>query len=206
MGFREHIRPRLIDWMMRQMNDLRSDELAEADGDVLEIGFGTGLNLDFYPPGVKSVTAVDPEIPKALPALESRISRAAFSVERCGLRADGALPFDAGRFDCVVATWTLCSLPAPLRALAEMRRLLKAGGRYLFIEHGLAPTPGTARWQNRLNPFWRRIADGCNMNRPIDELVERGGFALGKLERFRHKGPSVLSHMYRGVARREEGS
>jgi ubiquinone/menaquinone biosynthesis C-methylase UbiE len=83
-----------------------------------------------------------------------------------------------------------------------MRRVLKPGGRYVFIEHGRAPSAGTARWQDRLNPLWRRIADGCNMNRPIDRLVEQGGFRLSGLERFRHEGPSVLAHMYRGVATR----
>jgi len=167
---------------------------------VLEVGFGTGLNLSYYPPGVKTLLALDPKVVEGLAPLEERLRRAVFPVERVSLRADGALPFDAGRFDCVVTTWALCSIPDPLGALGEMRRVLKPGGRYLFIEHGRAPTAHTARWQDRLNPFWRRIADGCNMNRAIDRLVVEGGFDLAILERFRHRGPGLLAHMYRGVA------
>jgi ubiquinone/menaquinone biosynthesis C-methylase UbiE len=202
MRLRDWIRPRLLDWTMRKMNELRPEAIAAAEGDVLEVGFGTGLNLGFYPSAVKSVTGLDPQSIEGLSSLDERLERAAFPVERCTLRADAELPFDAGRFDCVVTTWTLCSIPDPQRALAEMRRVLKPGGRYVFIEHGRAPSAGTARWQDRLNPLWRRIADGCNMNRPIDRLVEQGGFHLTGLERFRHEGPSVLAHMYRGVATR----
>jgi SAM-dependent methyltransferase len=202
MGLRDWIRPRLLDWTMRKMNELRPEAIAAAEGDVLEVGFGTGLNLGFYPSAVKSVTGLDSQSVEGLPSLDARLERAVFPVERRTLRADTELPFDAGRFDCVVTTWTLCSIPDPQRALAEMRRVLKPGGRYAFIEHGRAPSAGTARWQDRLNPLWRCITDGCNMNRPIDRLVEQGGFHLTGLERFRHEGPSVLAHMYRGVATR----
>ncbi|MDH3214075.1 MAG: class I SAM-dependent methyltransferase [Myxococcales bacterium] len=202
MGLRDWFQPRMLDWVMRQMNELRSEALAAAEGDVLEVGFGTGLNLDFYASSVKSVTGLDRRAAEGLPALEERVGRARFPLERCTLRADGELPFDAGRFDCVVTTWTLCSIRDPVRALAEMRRVLKPGGRYVFIEHGRAPSAATARWQDRLNPLWRRISDGCNMNRPIDRLVEEGGFELTGLERFRHTGPGLLAHMYRGVATR----
>jgi len=123
-----------------------------------------------------------------------------FPVEQHALRADGEIPFDSGRFDCVVTTWTLCSVPDPVRALLELRRVLKPGGTYLFIEHGRAPADGLARWQDRLNPAWRRLAGGCNMNRSIDVIVEHGGFQIERIERFRHKGPALLSHMYRGSA------
>ena len=101
----------------------------------------------------------------------------------------------------MVTTWTLCSIPDAGAALAEMRRVLKPGGRYLFIEHGRAPIESTARWQDRLDPYWSRFADGCHMNRAIDALVEQAGFELASLARFRNKGPGVLAHMYRGVAR-----
>jgi SAM-dependent methyltransferase len=201
MDLRTRLRGGLLDWMMRQMNDLRSEALAEAEGEVLELGFGTGLNLPFYPATVKRVVGLEPHPTDGLPALEARIRAARFAVERCALRADGALPFDAGRFDTVVTTWTLCSIPDPRRALGEMRRVLKSGGRFLFIEHGRAPAEATARWQDRLNPTWRRLAGGCNMNRPIDRIVQEGGFELDKLERFRHRGPGLLAHMYRGAAR-----
>ena len=203
MGLREQLRGRMLDWVMRKMNELRPEAVSAAEGEVLEVGFGTGLNLDFYPPGVKAMVGLDPNPLEGLPAVEERLRAAPYPVERCALPADGELPFDAGRFDCVVTTWTLCSILDPLRALGEMRRVLKPGGSYLFIEHGRAPIVRTAGWQDRLNPLWRRFSGGCNMNRPIDRLVQEGGFELVGLERFRHKGPGLLAHMYRGVAKRD---
>lgn len=201
MGLRGRMRSRTLDWMMRQMNELRHETVGAAEADVLEVGFGTGLNLDFYPDKVSSLVGLEPNPPEGLAALDERLARAAFPVERCGLSADTELPFDAGRFDCVVSTWTLCSIPDVGRALAEMRRVVRPGGRLLFIEHGRADKPSTARWQDRLNPLWARITDGCNMNRPIDQLVEEAGFELVGLERFRARGPGLLAHMYRGVAK-----
>lgn len=200
MGLRERLKPAIQDFVMRWMDELRPDTLAGIDGEVLEVGFGTGRNLQHYGAGVKSVTGLDPLVTDGVDAVEARIACAPFPVERAALRADGTLPFDAGRFDCVITTWTLCSIPDPAAALREMHRVLKPGGRYAFIEHGRSPKPGIARWQDRLNPIWRRIADGCNMNRQMDELVEQGGFELTTLDRFQFRGPSVLAHMYRGVA------
>lgn len=190
----------MLDWAMRQMNDLRSEALGGAHGDVLEFGFGTGLNLDYYPKAVNSVVGVDPDLPERLPALERRITRASCSVDLRALRADGELPFDAGSFDCIVSTWTLCSIPDTSRALAEARRVLKPGGRFVFIEHGRAPSDSTARWQDRVNPVWKRLTGGCNLNRSIDRIIGDAGFELTGLDRFRHKGPGLLSQMYRGSA------
>ena len=190
----------MLDWAMRQMNELRPEALAGAEGDVLEFGFGTGLNLDYYPDAVNSVIGVEPDLPERLPALERRITRARFKVDLRALRADGELPFDAGSFDCVVSTWTLCSIPDTARALAEARRVLKPGGRFVFIEHGRAPTDSTARWQDRVNPAWKRLSGGCNLNRSIDRIVGDAGFELVGLDRFRHKGPGLLAQMYRGTA------
>lgn len=202
MGLRERIKPRFQDWVMRFLDDLRPETISEARGEVLEVGFGTGRNLRHYGEGVESVTGLDPLVTEGVAVVDERIARAPFPVKRTALRADGALPFDAGRFDCIVTTWTLCSIPDPLAALAEMRRVLKVDGRYVFVEHGRSDRPGTARWQDRLNPVWRRIADGCNLNRRMDELVERGGFELTSIERFRGRGPAVLASMYRGIAER----
>jgi ubiquinone/menaquinone biosynthesis C-methylase UbiE len=201
MGIRVWIRNQLLDLAMRQMNDLRPEALSDSHGEVLEVGFGTGLNLAYYPPSVTSLTALDPNVTDGLPAVERRLAEAPFAVERCALRADGELPFDSGRFDTIVTTWTLCSIPDPHRALVEMRRILKPGGKYLFIEHGRASLESTARWQDRVNPLWKRLSDGCNVNRSIDEIVERSGFELDSLERFRHQGPAIFAQMYRGCAR-----
>ena len=205
MGVRDWIRNRLLDAAMRQMNELRPEALAGATGRVLEVGFGTALNLEYYPETVRSLTGLDPKPADGLPAFAQRIKAARFPVERCILPADGELPFEEGFFDSVVTTWTLCSIPEPSAALEEMRRVLKPGGTYCFIEHGRAPTDATARWQDRCDPIWTRISDGCHMNRAIDRLVQAADFDIVGLERFRMPGPGLLSHMYRGVARRNAG-
>jgi ubiquinone/menaquinone biosynthesis C-methylase UbiE len=199
---RETLKPRIQDWAMGLMDEYRPDTVARLEGEVLEVGFGTGRNLEHYPPAVTSLVGIDPLVTDSLAAVDARIAAAPFPVQRSALAADGGLPFDAGRFDCVVTTWTLCSIPDAPAALAEMRRVLKPGGRYVFVEHGRSERASTARWQDRLNPLWRRLADGCNINRPIDRLVADSGFELASLERFRGKGPGVLAAMYRGVATR----
>jgi ubiquinone/menaquinone biosynthesis C-methylase UbiE len=187
---------------MRMMDDLRPATVAGAHGDVLEIGFGTGRNLRHYSQEVTSVSGVDPMVTEGVGPVEQRIARAPFPVARTALSADRQLPFDAGRFDCVVTTWTLCSIPDAEAALGEMRRVLKPRGKYLFIEHGRGRVESTIRWQERLNPMWNRLTEGCNINRPIDELVGRAGFELSSLDEFEGKGPRVVSHLYRGVATR----
>jgi SAM-dependent methyltransferase len=205
MGVRDWIRNRLLDLAMRQMDGLRPEALERASGQVLEVGFGTALNLEHYPGTVTALTGLDPKPADGLPAFAARIEAARFPVARCILPADGELPFGEGAFDSVVTTWTLCSIPDPSAALAEMRRVLKPGGTYCFIEHGRAPTDRTARWQDRCDPVWKRISDGCHMNRAIDTLVQAADFEIMSLDRFRMPGPGLLSHMYRGVAKRSSG-
>ncbi|MGB5311357.1 MAG: class I SAM-dependent methyltransferase [Polyangiales bacterium] len=202
MGLGDRIRPWVQDFAMRMMDDLRSETIIDASGDVLEIGFGTGRNLPHYPADVRSLWGIDPMVTHGVGGVERRIDEATFPVERTVLSADRQLPFDAGRFDCVVTTWTLCSIPDARAALAEMRRVLKPGGRYLFIEHGRGRVESTIRWQDRLNPMWRCLTEGCNINRPIDELVACAGFELTSVDEFEGRGPSVVSHLYRGVATR----
>jgi ubiquinone/menaquinone biosynthesis C-methylase UbiE len=201
MGLYErYVFPHVLDFAMRAMNPLRAEVLAPAVGDVLEIGFGTGLNLRHYPKGVRRVCAVDP-----MHALErrvaERIAAAEFPVERHQLRADGRLPFDAARFDCAAMTWTLCTIPDPLAALRELRRVLKPGAALLFIEHGRSDDARVARFQDRWNPIQNVIGVGCNVNRKIDALIREAGFGFEKLERFKGDGPRFLAEMYRGVAR-----
>lgn len=159
--------------MMKQ----RAKVVPQAEGRVLELGIGMGLNLAFYDPDrVESVTGVDPAAElRAIAEAAPRDSRLSVKVE------DGtaeALPFEAGSFDCVVCTFTLCSVQSPTAALAEARRVLKPGGRFLYCEHGLAPDPGVARWQRRIEPLWKRIAGGCHLTRPITTAVEAAGFRV----------------------------
>jgi ubiquinone/menaquinone biosynthesis C-methylase UbiE len=199
MALREFIKPRFQDWMMGFMDEMRPDTVGQADGEVLEVGFGTGRNLRLYSSAVKSVTGLDPLVTEGVAAVDERVAKAPFPVIRTALPADGGLPFDAGRFDCVVTTWTLCSIPDAAAALREMHRVLKPGGRYVFIEHGKAQQESTARWQDRLDPLWARITDGCHINRPVDRIVAGAGFELTSLDRFRGKGPGLIAQMYRGI-------
>ena len=199
MALRDFIKPRLQDWMMGFMDEMRPATVGQAEGEVLEVGFGTGRNLRLYPASVKSVTGLDPMVTEGVPAVDARIAEARFPVIRTALPADGELPFDAGRFDCIVTTWTLCSIPDAAAALREMHRVLKPGGRYVFIEHGKAEQASTARWQDRIDPLWARLTDGCHINRAIDRIVGNAGFELTSLDRFRGKGPGLVAQMYRGV-------
>jgi ubiquinone/menaquinone biosynthesis C-methylase UbiE len=201
MGFYErYVFPHFLDLAMRGMNPLRAEALAAASGEVLEVGFGTGLNLAFYPAGVKRLHALDPA--NALPErVAGRIAAAPFPVERHHLRADGRLPFADASFDCVAMTFTLCTIPDTAAALAEIRRVLRPGAPLLFLEHGRSDAPRTARLQDFLNPLQNRIGVGCNINRKVDERIAAAGFRFDALTRFRARGPRILAEMYRGIAR-----
>jgi ubiquinone/menaquinone biosynthesis C-methylase UbiE len=198
--YERRVFPHVLELAMRQLGKLRAPTLAEARGEVLEIGFGTGLNLAHYPAGVAKLVTADPM--EALPdRVRERIASAAFPVEIHHLPADRTLPFDSGRFDCVTMTWTLCTIAEPVAAVREMRRVLRPGGRLLFIEHGRSDDAKVAGWQDRWNPIQNVIGCGCNVNRKIDALVEQGGFRHASLERFLAEGaPRMLGEMYRGVA------
>ena len=197
--YERRVFPHVLEFAMRPLGELRAATLVEASGEVLEIGFGTGLNLAHYPKGVAKLVTADPM--EALPErVRERIEGAPFPVELHHLPADRTLPFDAGRFDCVTMTWTLCTIAEPVAAVREMRRVLKPGGKLLFIEHGRSDDAQVARWQDRWNPIQNVIGCGCNVNRKIDALVEQGGFRLDALERFLAEGaPRVFGEMYRGT-------
>lgn len=202
MGFyAEQIFARVMDWCMGspRFQEQRREALASVHGAVLEIGFGTGLNLPRYPKTVSSLTAVEPA--NLLPQkVTQRLSDGSFLVELVRVSAE-TMPFESRRFDCVVSTWTLCTIPDAVAALREVRRVLKPGGQFVFLEHGRSDEPRVARWQDRLNPLQRIVACGCNLNRPIDTLIRQAGLRVDTLDRYRLPGvPRIAGEMYRGIA------
>lgn len=201
MGFyAQKILPRLLDWSMsgEAMAKHRRQLLSDVTGEVLEIGFGTGLNLAYYPDAITHLTVVDPN-PGVNAIAQKRIHKTAIAVET-KLISSEALPMDDCSFDSVVSTWTLCSIPNVEAALQEIHRVLKPDGRFFFVEHGLGPEPQVQTWQNRLTPLQKIIADGCRLNLPIDTLI-REKFTLLTLDQFYEPGaPKIGSYFYRGVA------
>jgi ubiquinone/menaquinone biosynthesis C-methylase UbiE len=168
-------------------------------GDIVEIGFGTGHNLPFIPPQVTRLRAVEPS-QRSVELAKDRIAAAAFPVEVVGL--DGQrLPLPDDSADAVLCTWSLCTIPDPVAAVSEMRRVLRPGGSLHFVEHGGSPHPKVRRWQDRLNGLQQRIAGGCNLNRDIPALIEAGGFSISKLDTYYAKGePKPLGYLFEGVA------
>jgi ubiquinone/menaquinone biosynthesis C-methylase UbiE len=199
--YAKHILPRLTDLAMRNKEAarLRAAWIPQARGEVLEIGIGSGLNLPFYSSEVQRIYGVDPSIElqriarqKATAGLEK--------VEFLTQSAEAPLPLASASIDTVVVTWTVCSIPNPAKALQEMKRVLKASGRLIFVEHGRAPDPAVAVWQDRLTPLWKRIAGGCHLNRRIDELIMEAGFQLSDLKTCYLAGPRPMTYTYQGVA------
>jgi ubiquinone/menaquinone biosynthesis C-methylase UbiE len=205
--YANHIFPRLMDRVMRtpSFQKQRQEVLAQVYGNVLEIGFGTGLNLPHYPNTVTWLTAIEPGYLLSKRVAE-RTANLAMPLEIFRYRAE-TLPWEDQRFDCAVSTWTLCTIRDPLRALSEIRRVLKPGGKFIFLEHGRSDDPKVARWQNILNPFQRLFACGCHLNRRIARVIEDSGFTVEQLDRFVMEGiPRPGADMYRGVARPKQGS
>jgi ubiquinone/menaquinone biosynthesis C-methylase UbiE len=177
----------------------RSGLLAHAGGEILEIGFGTGLNLPCYPAHVHKLTVVDPNVGMHRLAQE-RIRRAGIEVDHRVLGGE-QLPFEDHAFDCVVSTFTLCSIEEVNRALGEVYRVLKPGGRFLFLEHGLSPEPKVQRWQHRLNWLEIHLAEGCRLDRNIREVVAVQPFSAVEIEEFYlEKTPKTHGYLYRGTA------
>jgi len=195
--------PRLIDLAMKDeaATARRSALVPQAAGSVLEIGIGSGHNLSFYSPAVTRLQGVDPSAP-LLAMARRKLDRVSFPVELVCQSAE-RLRLDARSIDTVVTTWTLCSVPDPLQALRELRRVLKPDGRLLFIEHGVSPDPTVHAWQRRLNPIWRRIGGGCNLDRRIDELIRAAGFRIAELQTTYLPGPRPMTYTYEGHARPE---
>jgi len=197
-----YIFPRILDWSLgtKLIRDERRTALAPLYGHVLEIGFGTGLNLPCYPPKVTRLTTIDSE--EMLGKLVAkRIKDAMMPVKQLKLDANLRLPFEDNSFDCVVTTFTLCSIRDVQAALAEIHRVLSTDGKYVFLEHGRSDEPRVARRQDFLNPVQQWVGRGCNINRPIDELVKKADLHIQTLDRYRLSStPRIFAEMYRGVA------
>ena len=200
MGFyRDVILPKLCDCAMRneRLAPWRARVIGAAEGRVLEIGAGSGLNIPLYGAGVSEVLALEPEEKLRRMAAEKQAPRPVKFIEASAEQ----IPLDDASVDTVVTTWTLCSIPDGTSAMYEARGVLKPGGRLLFVEHGLSPDRGVRRWQNGLNPFWRRISGGCNLNRAITEIIASGGFQIDRLDNAYLPGPKFMSFLYEGSAR-----
>jgi ubiquinone/menaquinone biosynthesis C-methylase UbiE len=192
--------PPVLNLVMKdsRLRERRERLVPKAHGRVLEIGIGSGLNLPYYDASrVRRLCAVDPSA-ELLAMARSNAKRLKIDVELAQQSAE-RLRFADGSFDSVVLTWTLCSIPDPAPALAHIRRVLKAGGELLFIEHGLSPDPGVARWQRRLTPVWRPLAGGCHLDRPMATLLG-GVFPAAEIRTFYLQGPRILTYMYEGCA------
>ena len=198
----DHVLPRLMDRVLGtpEVNARRALVCHGLHGRVLEIGFGSGLNLSHYPAEVTEILVVEPSEP-ALRLAEPRTAAISAAIERVG--GDGArLDLPDGSVDCVLSTYTLCTIPSVDAALQEVHRVLKSGGELHFLEHGRAPTESVRRWQHRLHPVHSRIAGGCHLDRAIDDLITNAGLIIGELETGYGDGPRPFSYLYRGRARR----
>jgi ubiquinone/menaquinone biosynthesis C-methylase UbiE len=196
-----YILPHLVNLAMRNQRLLpyRERVISAAQGRVLEVGIGSGLNLPFYPPQVTQLIGLEPA-PRLLAMAHDASNRVSLPVTFIEGSAE-AIPLDSKSIDTAVTTWTLCTIPAAVRALGEMRRVLKPGGQLLFVEHGLAPDAGVRRWQDWLTPAWKRIGGGCHLNRPIRSLIEQAGFRIMRLETGYMQGPKPMAFLYQGSAR-----
>lgn len=202
MGFYfRHVFPKLCDHLMglTSLAEQRSKVLADVGGDILEIGFGTALNLAHYPEHVRKITTVDPN-PGMNNLAAKRIANSRIEVDQRELGGE-SLPFEDETFDCVVSTWTMCSIPEVGRALGEIYRVLRPVGRLVFLEHGLSEDLKVQKWQRRLNPIERLLADGCHLDLDVEAVVRGQPFEQVDVDRFEMGGlPRTHGTMYRGRA------
>lgn len=193
--------PHLVHLAMRNRRLLpyRERTISAAEGTVLEIGIGSGLNLPFYGGRVKEIIGLEPA-PRLLSMARDQARRVSLPVKFIEGSAE-AIPLEGNSIDTVVTTWTLCTIPAVTQAIAEMRRVLKPGGELLFVEHGLAPDANIRKWQDRLTPAWKRIGGGCHLNRAIRSLIEENGFNITQLETGYMQGPKPMAFLFQGSAK-----
>ena len=192
--------PHLIDFAMsqREAMRMRAEHVPSAEGTVLEIGIGSGLNLAFYTSAVTKVYGIDPSA-ELLAMARKRPVTPPLEVELIEQSAE-RVPLGDASIDTIVITWSLCSISNPATALREARRVLKADGSLIFVEHGLSPDAGVKKWQNRLTPLWRHVAGGCHLNRDIKRLIADAGFRLASLRTGYVPGPKPFTFIYEGRA------
>jgi ubiquinone/menaquinone biosynthesis C-methylase UbiE len=176
-------------------------KVSAASGRVLEIGIGSGLNLPFYGNGVSQIIGIEPSA-KLLDMTRATSRQKSMPLDLIEGTAE-AIPIDDRSIDTVVTTWTMCSIPVLEQAIQEMRRVLRPGGRLLFVEHGRAPEPRVRWFQDRLTPVWKRFSGGCHLNRAIEDIVGRAGFRFEHLDKGYMRGPKAMTFMYEGSARPE---
>jgi ubiquinone/menaquinone biosynthesis C-methylase UbiE len=196
-----HILPYLLDIAcgIKPVRRQREKVVPLAEGRVLEVGIGTGLNMQHYDRSkVTKIVGLDPALQMQRLALK-RIARVGLEVELVGLSAE-KIAFDDASFNSVLITYTLCTIPDPIAALKEMRRVLMPGGRLIFCEHGRAPDEGVSRWQDRLTPHWKKIAGGCHLNRNVPALLVEAGFECKVMKAMYLPGPRPFMYNYWGEA------
>ena len=201
MGFySQKILPYLLDWSLSDpsVSKYRQEVLAAVEGEVLGIGFGTGLNLSYYPEKIRKIITVDNN-PGVHKLAKKRIEKSSITVDHRILSGE-CLPMADNTFDIVVSTWTLCSIQKVEQALQKVYRVLKPGGKFFFIENGLSNEPEIQVWQNRLNPVQKVIGDGCHLNRNIRQIIEEQFNQLSLEEFYAENTPKFLGYLYKGIA------
>jgi ubiquinone/menaquinone biosynthesis C-methylase UbiE len=199
--YRDHLLPRVQNKVMdrKDLRAVRSRVCSVLSGDVVEVGFGTGLNAPHYPDVVQRIAAVEPSA-LCMRIAQPRIAATSTKVELAGLTGE-RLDLPSEEFDAALSTWTLCTIPDVDAALAEIHRVLKPGGKFHFVEHGRGPDADVARWQARIEPAWKRIAGGCHVTRNISGLIEEAGFRLDSVQTYYMEGePKVFGYTFEGIA------
>lgn len=200
--YEDQVLPRIIDVLLgyKKIGQLRRRALSELSGTVVEVGFGSGANVPYYPSAVKRVFAVEPAL-VARKLAGKRLAASSVPVQLVGL--DGAaIPLDDASVDNALSTWTLCTIPDVDVALQEVRRVLRPGGHFVFLEHGLSDDPSVARRQHRYNKLQQRVAGGCHLDRDLAQLVAQAGLTIEHIETFVIMGPKIMSFMYSGTSRK----
>jgi len=203
MGFYDnHILPRVLDFAMKRsaLVEQREWVMKQVRGQVLEVGFGSGMNLPYYPREVRTLSAIEPSTPMRDRAMK-RVEKSGRTVSLIARGIDKKQFFPDGSFDTVVSTWTMCTIADPAAALKEIYRLLKRGGRFVFVEHGLAPDREVVKWQKRFNGFTQKWGGGCHLDRDIEAILRASKLQVEKLDKFYlPSGLRAGAYTYRGIA------